>query len=314
MRRTGVRRTTAHHTAVERQCAGIRARANDPVHRGDARRCTADASFAGTREPWFSSARRSRPPSIKNLMIAIGVVFVLQKLFMGLVHGGPAGRLSRSRSGSKATSGSPSRTCGLHSAASVLHAALQHASCPLDVRLAARARYWGPERRFLRYYLLCGIGAGVIIAALALRALPASDWRARIRVEDFTRPSARPAQSIGVSCSPIPSRGPERQTVMLFPFPIAFKRHLADPDHVRRCRWLISGPGSNISHLGHLGGVIVGWMLHAAHRASRGPLLSLEPDQVQAGGAGPHAPASCAPCASEEFERDRRRNNDRTIH
>jgi membrane associated rhomboid family serine protease len=107
---------------------------------------------------------------------------------------------------------------------------------------------WGP-RKFLRYYLLCGIGAGVVIAT----------WPYMLFQID---PTALLIPTVGASGAiygvllAYSLIWPDRTIALLIP-PITF-----------RAIWLIPGlfvmtllfGGGGISHIGHLGGVLMGWL------------------------------------------------------
>lgn len=103
---------------------------------------------------------------------------------------------------------------------------------------------WG-EQRFLKYYLACGVGAGFIIATVPYLFDGATN------VPTLGASGAVMGVLLGYSFT-----WPDRTIMLLFP-PIPLK-----------AIWLIpllfvmeftSGPG-NISHAGHLGGVLVGWI------------------------------------------------------
>ena len=113
------------------------------------------------------------------------------------------------------------------------------------------AMVWG-AKRFLRFYLLCGFGAGVIIATFPYLSFA------------FGLPSQLGVPTVGASGAiygvllAYSLTWPDRTIMLIFP-PVAF-----------RAIWLIPGlffmtmivaPGSNVSHIGHLGGVVVGWLL-----------------------------------------------------
>ena len=115
------------------------------------------------------------------------------------------------------------------------------------------AMAWGAER-FLRYYLACGVGAGVIIATY-----PYLGWMLGI-----ASPAALGYYTLGASGAiygvllAYSLTWPDRTIMLIFP-PVAF-----------RAIWLIPvlfflsiymDPGGNVSHTGHLGGVLVGWLL-----------------------------------------------------
>ena len=118
------------------------------------------------------------------------------------------------------------------------------------------AMLWGPQR-FLRYYLLCGVGAGLIIVSLPW--LP-------VRL-GLSSPLSLSIPTLGASGAVFgvllaySLTWPDR-TILIFPLPIPF-----------RAIWLIPillfaevyfGP-ANVSHLGHLGGLVVGWALLRGH-------------------------------------------------
>jgi len=113
------------------------------------------------------------------------------------------------------------------------------------------ALYWG-EQRFLRYYLVCGVGAGLLIAAVPLIPVIAGWGPVFGAVDARTLGASGAVMGVLLAFS---FTWPDRTIQLLFP-PIPMK-----------AIWLIpmilffeifSGP-SNVSHLGHLGGVVVGW-------------------------------------------------------
>jgi membrane associated rhomboid family serine protease len=114
------------------------------------------------------------------------------------------------------------------------------------------ALHWG-EERFLRYYLVCGVGAGVLIATV-----PLIPW-----VMGLTPPGPEFGyRTLGASGAVMGCllaysfTWPTRTIQLLFP-PIPIK-----------AIWLIpflffmefSSGQQGISHIGHLGGVVVGWV------------------------------------------------------
>ena len=129
------------------------------------------------------------------------------------------------------------------------------------------AMAWG-TRRFLRYYLTCGIGAGWLIATypylLSAVGVPSADLFIP------TLGASGAVYGVMLAYSLI---WPDRTIMLIFP-PVAF-----------RAIWLIpilfffelySGQ-SNVSHVGHLGGVLVGWLyLRRSSEAAGLPRLSLE--------------------------------------
>ena len=114
------------------------------------------------------------------------------------------------------------------------------------------AAAWG-DQRFLRYYLTCGFGAGFIIAAMPyLAAILGMGSPAEMRSATLGASGAVMAVLLAFSFT-----WPDRTIMLIFP-PIPIK-----------AIWLIplalfleyAAPAAhNISHLGHLGGVFVGWI------------------------------------------------------
>jgi len=108
---------------------------------------------------------------------------------------------------------------------------------------------WGPKR-FLRFYLICGVGAGLIIASYPYLMMS-------IHPGGLTTPNLGASGAIYGVLLGYSLTWPDRTIMLIFP-PVAF-----------RAIWLIPGlfvmsmlsqGGQNISHIGHLGGVIVGWI------------------------------------------------------
>jgi membrane associated rhomboid family serine protease len=131
------------------------------------------------------------------------------------------------------------------------------------------ALVWGPQR-FLRYYLLCGVGAGFIIVSYPwVPVLLGGATAASLHYPTLGASGAIFGVLLAYSLT-----WPDRTIMLIFP-PVAF-----------RAIWLIPllffmevyfGP-ANVSHTGHLGGVLVGWLLLRSQGDTRG-LLSL--DQVK---------------------------------
>jgi membrane associated rhomboid family serine protease len=125
------------------------------------------------------------------------------------------------------------------------------------------AMAWGTAR-FLRYYLLCGIGAGFVIASWPYLAVEIG----------IASPASLGALTIGASGAiygvllAYSLTWPERK-LMFFPLPVAI-----------RAIWLIpitffltvyADQSGVVSHIGHFGGVLVGWIL--LRRGGIGPGL-----------------------------------------
>ena len=114
------------------------------------------------------------------------------------------------------------------------------------------AAVWG-EKRFLRYYISCGVGAGVLIATLPYLTMYAGLGTSAAELAIPTVGASGAVMGVLLAYS---FTWPNRTIMLLFP-PIPLK-----------AIWLIpllflmeftTGPG-NISHIGHLGGVLVGWI------------------------------------------------------
>ena len=124
------------------------------------------------------------------------------------------------------------------------------------------ASAWG-DRRFLRFYLLCGIGAGLLIVAVpsvpVLLGLGAP--------VSFALPTLGASGAIMGVLLAYSLTWPDRTIMLLFP-PIPIKALYFIP--FLFFVELFFGP-RNVSHLGHLGGVLVGWILFRSER--RLPLL-----------------------------------------
>lgn len=109
---------------------------------------------------------------------------------------------------------------------------------------------WG-TKRFLRFYLICGVGAGVVIAG----------WPALLELFGFDTSSYR-LPTLGASGAvygvllAFSLLWPDRTIMLLFP-PIPLKAIWFIP--FLFFMEVISGP-RNVSHVGHLGGVLVGFV------------------------------------------------------
>jgi membrane associated rhomboid family serine protease len=124
------------------------------------------------------------------------------------------------------------------------------------------ASAWG-DRRFLRFYLLCGIGAGLLIVLVPSLPVvlglgtPAS----------FVLPTLGASGAIFGVLLAYSLTWPDRTIMLLFP-PIPIKAIYFIP-FLFFVEFFFGA--RNVSHLGHLGGVLVGWFLFRSER--RLPLL-----------------------------------------
>lgn len=125
------------------------------------------------------------------------------------------------------------------------------------------AMAWG-KKRFLRYYLLCGIGAGFIIASWPFVMLLFRDADVS-GLDTYTLGASGAVYGVLLAYS---LTWPDRRLMLIFP-PVSF-----------RAIWLIpallvmtvvmSGPEGGISHIGHLGGVLVAWLYLRRHGLTSG--------------------------------------------
>ena len=102
---------------------------------------------------------------------------------------------------------------------------------------------------------------------------------------------------------------PDRTIMLIFP-PVAFRAIWLIP--IVFVMTILMDPRGNISHLGHLGGVIVGWV-YLRTRGNAGPLFSFK--QLQYRWRRYRMRQKLRAVRLEEFEEQRRRrDDDRTIH
>jgi membrane associated rhomboid family serine protease len=115
------------------------------------------------------------------------------------------------------------------------------------------ALYWG-EKRFLRYYLSCGIGAGLLIATLPFIPSLAGWWSPT--ADELAKSTLGASGAIIAVLLAFSFTWPDRTIQLIFP-PIPLK-----------AIWLIPlvlvfefATGSeDVSHVGHLGGLAIGWI------------------------------------------------------
>jgi len=123
---------------------------------------------------------------------------------------------------------------------------------------------WGP-RKFLRFYFLCGIGAGFVISTWPYLIMNLSP-------EGLFIPTLGASGAIYGVLLAYSLTWPDRVIALIFP-PVTF-----------RAIWLIPGlfvmtwvfGGGNISHIGHLGGVLVGWLYLRRKSEAGSRILSME--------------------------------------
>jgi len=162
---------------------------------------------------------------------------------------------------------------------------------------------WG-AKRFFRFYMVCGVGAGFLIAG----------WPYLVYALGIGSPASLLAYTLGASGAiygvllAYSLTWPDRTIMLIFP-PVAF-----------RAIWLIPGlfimtvimdPGGNVSHVGHLGGVLVGWLYL---RSSGHPGSVVTVSQLKHRWRRFRMRQRLRAVQDDDFEARRRRDNDRTLH
>ena len=112
------------------------------------------------------------------------------------------------------------------------------------------AMAWG-ARRFLQYFLVCGVGAGVLIATVPylFRLFGAPEYTIGI-------PTLGASGAIYGVILAYSLTWPDRTIMLIFP-PVAFRAIWLIPALFFMS--LVFDPG-NVSHVGHLSGAAVGWL------------------------------------------------------
>jgi membrane associated rhomboid family serine protease len=186
------------------------------------------------------------PDVIKQLLIANVAVFLVDAVFP---------RLALVAIGGASPAGFWSGRLWQPFSYMWLHGGLWHVAMNMFVLWmfgSPLALAWGPQR-FLRFYLMCGVGAGLVIVTFP--------WL--LYATGAQPPQALYVPTVGASgavygCILAYSlTWPNRTIMLIFP-PVAF-----------RAIWLIPvlfflefyGGPRNVSHVGHLGGVLVAWLL-----------------------------------------------------
>jgi membrane associated rhomboid family serine protease len=213
----------------------------------------------GYQSPGLGFGPPFTPPIVKQLLIANSVVFVLQYMFFGVFEYGavrPAWVWQR------LYLWQPFTYMWLHGG--LAHLLMNLFSLWMFGSQLAMA--WGAQR-FLRFYLLCGVGAGLIIS-LAPYLLVGLGIAPAYSLEIRTVGASGAIYGVLLAYS---VTWPDRTIMLMFP-PVAF-----------RAIWLIpilffmtiAFGGGNLSHVGHLGGVLVGWLYLRQQGDARNP-ISLE--------------------------------------
>jgi membrane associated rhomboid family serine protease len=114
------------------------------------------------------------------------------------------------------------------------------------------ALLWG-DQRFLRYYLVCGVGAGFLIASIPVFL----GWFGLTTAQEYFGQTLGASGAVMGVLLAYSFTWPDRTIMLLFP-PIPMKAIYLIP-LLFLMEWLSSG-SSNVSHIGHLAGVFVGWI------------------------------------------------------
>lgn len=203
------------------------------------------------------------PPIVKKLIIANVVVFVCQIL---LARGGMGfdpltvyGSVIPQRFW-QGMIWQPFTYMFLHSPTGLMHIAFNMLA--LWMFGSPLALVWG-ERRFLRFYLLCGVGAGLLIVLWPTLPL----FFSMPAPAQFYMPTLGASGAVYGVLLAYTLTWPDRTILLLFP-PIPIRAIYFVP-FIFFLSWAFGPP--NVSHVGHLGGLLVGWLL--LRREQRLPLL-----------------------------------------
>lgn len=237
------------------------------------------------------------PPIVQQLLIANGIVFFLQVIFPGFDR---LAALTPELVWRAGFVWQPFTYMWLHGG--FAHIAMN--MFVLWMFGSQLAMAWGPQR-FLRYYLLCGVGAGVIIATVPyLLVLLGIAPAFTLKIHTVGASGAIYGVLLAYSLT-----WPDRTIMLIFP-PVAF-----------RAIWLIpvlffmeiGFGGGNISHVGHLGGIVVGW-LYLRHRG--GPAADRLPswEQIKFRFRRWRMRRRLRAVQYQEWEEARRREHDRRYH
>jgi membrane associated rhomboid family serine protease len=194
----------------------------------------------------FGFGPASTPQIIKNLLIANGVVFILQLLSPMVTN---LGTVSPASVWFGFELWRPFTYMWLHSPGSPFHIlfnmfALWMFGGPLVL-------LWG-QQRFIKYYLVCGVGAGALIASVPFVPILMGFSAASAELLIPTLGASGAVMGVVLAYG---LTWPDRTIMLIFP-PMPIKAIWLIP--VILVMEFMSGP-ANVSHVGHLGGIIVGW-------------------------------------------------------
>ena len=236
------------------------------------------------------------PPIVKQLLIAIAVVFVVQLVVPGVSE---VFSVRPYQVWQQGFLWQPFTYMWLHSPYGLLHIGLN--ALVLWMFGSQLAMAWG-AKRFLKYYLVCGIGAGFIISAIpyvmygfGMGAYEAIGYR--------TLGASGAIYGLMLAYS---LTWPDRTVALIFP-PVTFRAIWLIP--IVFFTTLLFG-GGNISHVGHLGGLLVGWIYMRRSGDLRTSTISL--DQLKYRWRRYRMRQKLRAIQYEEFER--RRDDDKRMH
>jgi membrane associated rhomboid family serine protease len=199
------------------------------------------------------------PPIIKQLLISLAAIYVLQFVVPAIYI---LGAITPYETWQQGYLWQPFTYMWLHDARGIGHILM---NCfVLWMFGSPLAMAWGPKR-FLRFYLVCGVGAGVVIATLPY-LLYGFGLTSAYSLAVHTVGASGAIYGVILAYS---LTWPERTIMLIFP-PVAFKAIWLIP--ALFFMTLLFG-GGNVSHVGHLGGVLVGW-LYLRSQGHTGSLLS----------------------------------------
>lgn len=195
----------------------------------------------------FSFGPPVTPVVIKQLLIANGVVFLAQLAFPWITR---LGAVTPVETVQGFMLWQPFTYMFLHSPQGPLHIVFNMFMLWMFGSQVASA--WG-TKRFLRFYLLCGVGAGALIA-LVPYLLVQLGLREAYTLGLPTVGASGAIYGVVLAYSLI---WPDRTIALMFP-PVAFRAIWLIPIMVGMD--VLFGP-PNTSVLGHLGGAAIGWLL-----------------------------------------------------
>jgi len=199
----------------------------------------------------------SLPPGVKWLLITNSAMYVL---YFSLMAAGAGHLLNWAGLVPAQTVGGlriwqPVTYLFLHSAASFWHILLNMLT--LYMFGADLERQWG-TREFLRYYFLCGIGAGVTVVVASFL---------------FGNPTAMTIGASGAIYGLLMAFGmlyPDRQILFSFLFPIPAKYFVLILGAIAFLSTVGTSGGGGVSHVAHLGGLVCGYFYLRSRRRRAG--------------------------------------------